>query len=183
MVRQARRVVQYESGLERTWIDALEDFEAVVEYCEQPVRIEYPWFDRRRRYVPDFAARLVDGGVLIIEIKPGYLWADGMNLAKWNAATRWCATRGWGFAVYDGRRAPQQLLGLNGPGDFDLLERLTEHGPVGIDELSWEWFGTGRDWTRLMATALTHGFAMSRMPFRVQRARSSPWLAELHRDL
>lgn len=93
------RDVEYESSTEERFIRLFEQSPSVVRYCEQPLRIEYPWFERPRVYVPDFAVRLRDGRSLLVEAKPRSAWADGVNLAKWNSATRWCARHGWGFVV------------------------------------------------------------------------------------
>lgn len=171
--------MQTESGLEAHVIGVLEAADDVESYCEQPVWIRYPWFGETRRYVPDLAVQLGDGRVIVIEVKPRPLWADGINLAKWNAAMRWCSQRGWGFAVVDGRGHPGDLLGLSDSSDFALLEELTEHGPADFARLRTAWFGSGRSWTPLLSAALRYGFAFRRAPFRVQRARRSPWLTAL----
>ena len=173
------RDVHSESGLESQVLGVLEHAPQVVAFCEQPVWIDYRWFDGARRYVPDVAVVLSDGRVVVVEVKPQTLWADGINLAKWNAATRWCAHRGWGFAVLDGRRHPGEMLAHADESDFALLEELTEHGPADFAALRRTWFGSGRTWTTLVSTALRYGFAFQRAPFRVHRARRSPWLDAL----
>lgn len=173
------RVVECESMLELSFFDLLECAPLVRRYCEQPLEIRYRWFDGPHRYVPDVAVELDDGRLYIVEVKPRLYWADGRNLAKWNAATQWCADRGWGFLVTDGRRTPVSMLGLASRSDFDVLERITAQGPASYGELRAGWFSSGRTWTTLQATALEFGFALQRGPLRVHRARNSPWLDSL----
>lgn len=175
------RDVEYESSTEEHFIRLFEQSRFVAHYCEQPLRIEYPWFDRPRVYVPDFAVRLIDGRSLLVEAKPRSAWADGVNLAKWNAATRWCARHGWGFVVSDGGGHPRQLVGAADETDCALLETLTARPPAGWTQLRDRWFGSGRSWERLLATALTYGFTILRTPMELRRARRSPWIDELSR--
>ncbi len=173
------RTVGFDSGLEASFLDLLERTPSVTDYCEQPLAIPYQWFDGRHRYVPDFAVRMSDGALVLVEIKPRVQWADGINLAKWNGAIRWCATKGWGFLVTDGRSHPGTLLGRASAADGALLDRLTENGPARWPATQSGWFGTNRSWDVLLATALRYGFALQRGPFEVRRARHSPWLDAL----
>lgn len=65
-----RRMVQYESLLERDAILLLEYNPLVLGYQEQPsVEIYYDGDQVARRYVPDFRVDLVGGGRLLIEVK------------------------------------------------------------------------------------------------------------------
>lgn len=175
------REVEYESGLEARLLRLIERAPDVAEYCEQPFRIDYPWFSGSRVYVPDFAVRLTDGRSLLIEAKPRSAWADAINLAKWNAASRWCGQRGWGFLVADERGHPGELWGAAGKDDYVALEHLTEPGPAAWAQMRRHWFEAGRSWTTLITTSLTYGFAIRRSPFEVWRARKSPWLDGLAR--
>lgn len=175
------RNVEYESGLEERLLTLIERAPEVAEYCEQPFRIDYPWFGGQRVYVPDIAVRLTDGRALLIEAKPRTAWADAVNLAKWNAASRWCEQRGWGFLVADDRGHPGELFGAAGVEDYVALERLTEAGPAAWAQMRRHWFGRSRSWMTLITTSLTYGFAIRRAPFEVWRARKSPWLHALGR--
>lgn len=172
-----QRAVQYESTAEEALIRLFDDEPKVHRYCEQPLRMEYPWLDGARRYVPDLAVQLQDGRAVLVEAKPPTLWIDAVNVAKWNAATRWCALRRWGFVVTDGRRHPEDLLGGADQDDFELLEFLTSDGPVPWRRFRAAWFRSGRSWPQLVAVALTHGFVLLRDGhLMVARARRSPWL-------
>jgi len=174
------RHVQYDSGLEETLILLFDESPHVAEYCEQPLRIRYQWFDGPHDYVPDFALRLQDGRTVLVEAKPRTMWVDAVNLAKWNAATRLCHGRGWAFVVSDGRGHPGDLIRLAEPADRSLLDALTAAGPASYPRLAGPWFGTGRTWAQLVSACLAYGYTLDRREgFAVTRARHSPWLDAL----
>lgn len=176
------RNAQYDSALEEGMLDVFDRSPDVLTYCEQPFEIEYAWFHGTRGYVPDFAVRLADGRSILIEAKPRTLWADGVNVAKWNAAIRWCEQNGWGFQVSDNRGHPGELIASADATGFAALEKLTADGPAPWAELRRHWFDPGRSWTTLLATSLRFGFVLLRNPFEVRRARRSPWLDALNQS-
>jgi hypothetical protein len=176
------RQVGVDSWLEVEFVRLFDQIDRITSFCEQPMRVSYPWFDRTRSYVPDFAVELDNDSIFILEVKPPTLWADGMNIAKWNAAVRLCHERGWGFAVSDFRRAPKDFLGKATQDDFAVLEDLTASGTATYRQIQSGWFGTERTWKRLIETSLDFGFAILREPFRVKRARNSPWLDQIATD-
>ncbi|HVT78324.1 MAG TPA: TnsA endonuclease N-terminal domain-containing protein [Acidimicrobiales bacterium] len=172
------RDVQVESALEERFFRLL-DFSTVVEsFCEQPLRIEYPWFDGPHQYVPDAAVVFADGRCAVVEVKPAPLWADTRNIAKWNAALRFCAARGWSFVVTDGRHTPTELAASADDEGGAILEVATRAGPAEWWQLE-SWFTSGRSYKDLVGVALRYGFALERGPLVVHRARRSPWLRSL----
>ena len=154
------RHVQYDSGLEETLILLFDESPHVAEYCEQPLRIRYQWFDGPHDYVPDFALRLQDGRTVLVEAKPRTMWVDAVNLAKWNAATRLCHGRGWAFVVSDGRGHPGDLIRLAEPADRSLLDAVTAAGPASYPP------------TR--RTMVRHGTHVGAAGFRLPRVRLHP---------
>ena len=176
------REVGVDSWLEVEFVRLFDRIDRITSFCEQPIRVSYPWFDKTRVYIPDFAVELDDGSIFILEVKPPNLWADGVNLAKWNAAVRLCRDSGWGFAVSDLRRAPKDFLGKATQADLAILENLTESGTATYRQIQSGWLGTERTWKRLIETCLDFGFAILREPFRVKRARNSPWLDQIAFD-
>lgn len=64
------QMIQFESFNEREMILRLEFSQGVHSYREQPVRLFYSDGDRMRTYFPDFEARLTNGDVIHIEVKP-----------------------------------------------------------------------------------------------------------------
>lgn len=97
------RNVHYRSGLELRVYRALERCEAVVEYREEPFRIEYRVGGEDRGYWPDIAVLLSDGRRLLIEVKPASQTSDPTNLAKWRHATAYANRRGYEFRVWTER--------------------------------------------------------------------------------
>ena len=170
------RDVQYESGLELTILSTIDRATDVQSYCEQPVRIPYLWHGKTRTYVPDVAIQLADRRVALLEAKPRLLWAEPQNLAKWSAASLWCASRGWGFGVTDGRTAPSCLIADVAQGDADLVQAMTRAGPADWGAAQARWFGSGRTWTQLLSTALASGLSIERGPFRLAQAEHCAWL-------
>ena len=175
------RYVQYDSGLEQQLLDLFDRSPQVVDYCEQPFRLTYTWTGQPRIYIPDFALRLVGGRSILVEAKPRTAWADEVNLAKWDAAIRWCETRGWGFVVSDNRGHPGDLLARTNTDAYAALQTLTENGPANWPQLRRHWIDTGRSWTTLVATCLRYGFGLHHHPFELRRAETCAWIAALNR--
>jgi hypothetical protein len=63
-----RRLICWESQIERDYIYLLEFDPAVVSYAEQPLRISYHLDGKERHYTPDFLVKRVDKN-LIVEVK------------------------------------------------------------------------------------------------------------------
>ena len=89
------RTLHYRSQLELHWYQLLEKLSKVRAYYVEPVVIEYQWKRRIRRYIPDLRVRYTDGTTELIEIKPerDFFRKDPKNIAKWEAARRWCESR------------------------------------------------------------------------------------------
>lgn len=68
--RKNGRMVHHEGLLELDAIYLFEASPAIEGYREQPTQITYPDGNRIRRYTPDFEVRLVDGRVVLVEVKP-----------------------------------------------------------------------------------------------------------------
>lgn len=67
---KARRMVSYEQLLERDMLYLCEFASQVVDIREQPFKLQYAMGNKARRYTPDFALTMVDGSILVIEVKP-----------------------------------------------------------------------------------------------------------------
>lgn len=104
------RDIQYESALEREFAEGLERNERVVFYWDQPVRIPFRRGKRQLRYTPDYGIYLDSGHFVLAEVKdlPGML--DDRVQAKIEAMLEFCAQRGFGVLLTDGRHAPDELL-------------------------------------------------------------------------
>ena len=94
-----RRMVCYESRLEREQIYLMEYDLEVVYYEEQPLLIEYLWEDSRYKYYPDFKVVTAGGQQLLLECKAAEFVNTDKNRRKIAAGRRWCAHRGWEFRL------------------------------------------------------------------------------------
>ena len=97
-----RRMIAFESVLERDFIYLL-DYEADVEWFEeQPLTIEYQCGGKIRHYTPDF--HLIERGEhVLIECKPECFTDKDENRRKFAAASEWCREGGWIFRVVTDR--------------------------------------------------------------------------------
>lgn len=100
----------------------LDENSSVLEWQSEEFYIPYfdPSANRMRRYFPDFwlRAKTPEGGIktIIIEVKPKSqitppkpsknkqryiteVMTWGTNTAKWEAAKKYCANRGWEFKI------------------------------------------------------------------------------------
>jgi hypothetical protein len=93
-----RRMVAFESLIERDYLYFL-DYELVIEWFEeQPMTIEYQDEGKVLHYTPDF--HLIEAGQnVLVECKPEALISDRENQRKFQAAMRWCTERDWDFRV------------------------------------------------------------------------------------
>lgn len=104
-----QREVEFESNLERYFLELLESIDDVVFYQEQPLKIAYNQQGRRTYYFPDILFLLRDGRVVVVEIKPRNEMALFHNWTKWTALQRYCHRHGYGFLVTDGRYSMQNV--------------------------------------------------------------------------
>lgn len=123
------RDIQYESALELRFAELLEQDERVRFYWEQPVKIPY-WRGRRKvNYTPDFGIYLASGHVVLAEVKELSDMLDYRVEQKTEALMAFCARRGFGMLLTDGRHTPADLLKgkVNRRLERALLNALAEH--------------------------------------------------------
>lgn len=107
---KCNRGIQYESALELRFAELLEQDERVRFYWEQPVKIPY-WRGRRKvNYTPDFGIYLTTGHVVLAEVKELADMLDYRVEQKTEALMAFCAERGFGMLLTDGRHTPADLL-------------------------------------------------------------------------
>lgn len=94
-----RRMVQFESTLERDLIYLLDFDQQVATFEEQPLKIVYQYEGKTLTYTPDFQMVSTSGRVMLLECKPHCFVGREENQRKFGAAQAWCATRGWEFQV------------------------------------------------------------------------------------
>lgn len=93
-----RRMVAFESLIERDYLYFL-DYDADVEWFEeQPLTIEYPCEGKTLHYTPDFHT-VEAGRDVLVECKPLAFVDRDENQRKFKAAHIWCEGRGWIFHI------------------------------------------------------------------------------------
>jgi hypothetical protein len=97
-----RRMIAFESLLERDFIYLLDYDEDVEWFEEQPLTIEYQHEGKRRHYTPDFHL-LERGKHVLIECKPECFTDKDENRHKFSAANEWCRENSWIFRVVTDR--------------------------------------------------------------------------------
>ncbi len=101
--RKLGRTIGYDSRLELVLLSWLDADRHVVRYTEQPLQLAYTDHEQHRRmYFPDLLVQFADGRIVLMEVKPLAYMPHAENQAKFAAARRLAAERGWGFLVTDG---------------------------------------------------------------------------------
>ncbi len=96
--RKLRRLVQFESMLEKEAISKFENAKEVKSYREQPMVIYYYDKTIQKKYYPDFELHLNNGCIVHIEIKPSGL-LNASALKKYRAISQTYSKRPEGFAI------------------------------------------------------------------------------------
>lgn len=89
----------YRSGLECEVYEILELLPYVLQYDVEPIEIPYLFEGNPHKYTPDLAILYDNNSREITEIKPSSQTRLPQNIAKWEAAEKYCLTRGWQFNV------------------------------------------------------------------------------------
>jgi hypothetical protein len=94
-----RRMVQFESTLERDLIYLLDFDRRVTAFEEQPLKITYQHEGKTLSYTPDFQVVFAGSRTALLECKPRCFVGSEENQRKFSAAQAWCAVHGWQFHV------------------------------------------------------------------------------------
>lgn len=98
--KKAGRALPWESRYECFFFHHCEVDVDVVDYCAQPLRIEFSDGGAKRIYIADCARLLADGAFEIVEIKSDRKYAKDPHYArKLEGVARICATLGWRFKM------------------------------------------------------------------------------------
>ncbi len=93
-----KRMIAFESLLERDFIYLLDYDPAVEWFEEQPLSIEYLHEGKLLHYTPDFHL-LEDSQHALVECKPERFVETEENRRKFGVAQEWCQRHGWEFRV------------------------------------------------------------------------------------
>jgi len=96
--KKCGRTFYCRSSYERRYLELLEADVGVVRYEVEPFRIPYLHEGRARNYVPDVLVHRI-GGIELVEVKPASLVDSPANIAKAEAAQRWCEQNGVAYVV------------------------------------------------------------------------------------
>lgn len=107
---KCKRWIQYESGLELSFIMQLEQLKNVLFYYEQPVKIPYRRGRRKQTYTPDFGVYLDTKEFVLVEIKNLTNMLDDRVQMKAEALLRFCSLKGFGLLFFDGKDTFGKLL-------------------------------------------------------------------------
>ena len=97
------RMGMYESAIERDFLYFADIHSEIVSICEQPLKIEYVYQDKKRHYYPDFKLDFGDRPTIIVECKPHELLEDEANQRKFAVGRDYCTKEGWQFLVVTDR--------------------------------------------------------------------------------
>lgn len=107
---KCKRWIQYESGLELSFIMQLEQLKNVLFYYEQPVKIPYRRGRKKQTYTPDFGLYLDTKEFVLVEIKNLTNMLDDRVQMKAEALLRFCSLKGFGLLFFDGKDTFGKLL-------------------------------------------------------------------------
>lgn len=96
---KVRRMVQFESTLERDLIYLLDFDRRVAAFEEQPLKITYQHKGKALYYTPDFQVVFASGQTALLECKPRCFVDSEENQRKFDAARAWCTERKWQFEI------------------------------------------------------------------------------------
>lgn len=139
-------MVEYESLLERDYINLLE-FDSKVEYFEsQPMKIPYMYKGKRHDYFPDFKIITHENKIKLIEVKPKRFLNLEKNMIKFEVGKQYCKVRNWEYHIFTEEEIRKGYLQDNlrklNSVNFDrirsalkeqILQKVKEMGPIEID--------------------------------------------------
>ncbi len=120
--RKMKRMVAWESLLERDAILRFEFSSAVIRYEEQPQDIYYEQDGATRHYIPDFALTFNTGEIMHIEVKPARKLRDPDIERKYKAIADHYAAIGMSFRILSEKEIRSQPSLSN-------LQRLARYLP------------------------------------------------------
>jgi hypothetical protein len=168
---KSKRNIQYESGIEYSFILKLESFPRVKFYVEQPKTIEYTRNNKNNRYTPDFAVFLDSGEVFFVETKDFTGMSDARVHKKMEALIDFCKYKGFGVLLMNQKESIKWLFKYEFNIGFrdELKLKLNENGGRTIFFAE---FSAIKDiykakWTELLAIVLTENWSLYPFPFKL----------------
>jgi len=91
--------VSYDSTWELVMFLKFDSDPNILSYKREPFHINYIFNNKKRKYFPDLLVTYMNCSKELIEIKPASQCLDPLNIAKWDAARRFCQLRNIRFVV------------------------------------------------------------------------------------
>lgn len=131
-----KRIIQYESLLEKRLLTILESNDLVVFYEVQPFKIGYEYMGEKV-YVPDVFFVLNDGRGIVAEVKPRFHMVIDLNYQKYKVLKKYCETEGYGVLYIDRSTSLEEYISYeyNKAFERELLNKLSQ-GPIKWNEFS-----------------------------------------------
>lgn len=129
---KCNRTIQYESGLELDFIKFLEQCNKVQFYWEQPCTVPYWRGKIKDKYTPDFGVYLKTKEIILVEIKDLPGMADHRVQMKVEGLIKFCADKGFGLLLTDGKNTIDKLLKVkcNKTLEKNILKVLTDNHTI-----------------------------------------------------
>ena len=89
----------FRSNLERRYAERLDADDTIAVWHYEYTNLPYFYEGKLRKYIADFTVVMGDGSHRVIELKPKKLKDNPKNVAKFEAATKWCEKNGWTYEV------------------------------------------------------------------------------------
>lgn len=89
----------FRSNLERRYAELLDADDSITMWHYEHTNLPYFYEGKLRKYIADFTVILANGGRRVIELKPKKLKDNPKNVAKFEAATKWCEKNGWTYEI------------------------------------------------------------------------------------
>jgi len=96
--KKSGRCIYYDSELEHSFYQLLENASLVEYYAEQPFMIRYGEY-KDQKYYPDVYVLLKDGRGIVFEVKPSFMMPLRKNIVKYKALEDFCKTEGLGYSM------------------------------------------------------------------------------------
>jgi hypothetical protein len=163
------RNVQFESALEYRFLQFLERLPEVDAYQEQPLAVPYTLGARQRTYYPDVCL-LMEGRVVMVEIKPRAHFALRDNLVKWASLREYCTIHGYGLLITDSQRAFQSVWRRSVPEPLrEAVNLAIRDGSVSWPDYKFIRDTSGTIFDDFQAMILQERLVWTLSPFRVTR--------------
>lgn len=94
-----RKMIYWESLLERDYVRTLEFDKEVVMFDSQPLEIEYLHYGKKRSYFPDFLVTMRTEKVYLVEVKPEDKVEDEENKLKAEVGKMYSEEQDWEYKV------------------------------------------------------------------------------------